>query len=236
MSREQQVRDAIDRFTARVRQETDTHLQVLAAELLSIAEGDGTTGRVPVERAAIEVARAVARGGSHARHELISRVITSVRRLDDATTLRGILDALADGVASETSRVAMLLVDDTALRSYRHHGYDAHGAPTDVPAGTSAVLTRVVASKQSATIAADASRSQIPAFMHVVSGRVGRVIPIVVAQQVVAVLYVEGTARQESETDEPVWTDQVEVLVRHASARLENVTSMRTVEVLTNPS
>jgi hypothetical protein len=33
-----------------------------------------------------------------------------------------------------------------------------------------------------------------------------------------------------------VWAQHVEVLVRHASARLETVTSLRTVEVLAGPS
>ena len=75
MSSEQQIRDAVDRFLAQVRQDTDARLQALAAELLQAAREDEATGVVPVERAAIEVARAVGRGGVHARHDLISRVI-----------------------------------------------------------------------------------------------------------------------------------------------------------------
>jgi GAF domain-containing protein len=193
---------------------------------------------VTVERAAVDVARAVARGGAHARHDLISRVIGAVRRLDDASTLRGILDALADGVASETARVAMLLVDDEALRAHRHHGYDEPSAPVDLPLDRSPLLARVVASKHVATVRAEDAKRQpdAPAFMRVPEGRTGMASPLVLAGQVVAVLYVEGAARHESDPGEPVWTDEVELLVRHASARLENVTSKRTVEVLTGPS
>lgn len=61
-------------------------------------------------------------------------------------------------------------------------------------------------------------------------------IPLVVGKQVVALVYAVGAERVAGEPGEPVWTEQVEVLVRHASARLENVTSLRTVEVLTTPS
>jgi hypothetical protein len=42
--------------------------------------------------------------------------------------------------------------------------------------------------------------------------------------------------RTGAQPGEPVWAQHVEVLVRHASARLETVTSLRTVEVLAGPS
>jgi hypothetical protein len=49
----------------------------------------------------------------------------------------------------------------------------------------------------------------------------------------VAVLYADDVGRPEEQEDAPVWTEEVDLLVRHASVRLENVTSIRTVEVLT---
>ena len=42
----------------------------------------------------------------------------AVRRLDGATTLRGILDALAEGAAAETVRVVVLLVDEDQLSGH----------------------------------------------------------------------------------------------------------------------
>jgi hypothetical protein len=233
MPSEQQIRDAVDRFLAQVRQDTDTRLETLAAELLQFAREDQANGIVPVERAAVEVARAVGRGGAHARHDLISRVIAAVRRLDEATTLRGILDA-----AAETVRSAVLLVDGEWLRSYRHYGYDRGSAPEDLRADASPLLAGVIETKQPAPLeppSARAERSRSP-FLRVLPGRVGLAMPLLLDQQVVAIVYGEGAARQPHEPGEPVWTEQVEVLVRHASARLVNVTSLRTVEVLSNPS
>ncbi len=238
MSRELEVREAVDRFLARVRQQTDAHLESLAAELLQIVNGDVRAGRADLERAAVEVARAVARGGSHARHDLMSRVNEAVRRLDDAQTLLGILDALALGAAAEASRVAVLIVDDSGLRSWRHHGFNPGSGPVDLDLDASPTLSSAVRLKQTTPVppAGDPPDPDVPMFMRVAPGHMGLVMPLVVAQHVVALVYAEGEDRQADLVGAPVWTEQVEVLVRHAASRLENVTSQRTVEVLTNPS
>jgi hypothetical protein len=64
------------------------------------------------------------------------------------------------------------------------------------------------------------------------------IVPINVGASVVAVLYAEGPERPSAPGSQAsaasLWTEHVEVLVRHASSRLENVTSRRTVEVLTS--
>lgn len=238
MPREQQVRDAVERFITRVRQDTDARLETLASDLLDIVDANSMGGRVEVERVAVEVARSVAKGGAQARHDLIARVVTAVRRLDEATTLRGILDALAEGASTEALRVAVLLVDAERLCSYRHHGFGPETAPADMAIDVSPLLTNVITFRQAATVPSAGLRldPQTPPFMRVAAGRMGLAIPVVVARQVVAVVYAEGPERQPGEPGEPVWTEQVEVLVRHTSARLENVTSLRTVEVLSNPS
>ena len=64
----------------------------------------------------------------------------------------------------------------------------------------------------------------------------GLVVPLVVGGNVVVLLYADGLERRAEIEEAPVWTEQVEVLVRHAALRLENVTSLRTVEVLTRPA
>jgi hypothetical protein len=238
MSREQQVRDAVERFLSQVRQDMDTHLETLSTELLQIVRGDMRTSRTDLERAAIEVARAVAQGGSHARHDLISRVVVAIRRLDDAVTLRGVLDALVDGASAEASRVAVLLVDREVFRAFRHHGFQAGSAPIDLPHAASPILQSALTLRQTTAVhpVAERDAAAVPAFMRVAPAFVGLVTPVVVGQAVVALVYAEGAANQTNEPGAPVWSEQVEVLVRHASSRLESVTSQRTVEVLTHPS
>jgi hypothetical protein len=70
--------------------------------------------------------------------------------------------------------------------------------------------------------------------MRVGPADLGLVTPVVVGQAVVALVYAEGPANAGHEPGAPVWREQVEVLVRHASSRLESLTSQRTVEVLTH--
>src|SRR5688572_12521917 len=180
MSREQRVREAVDRFVARVRQDTDARLEELATELLQVIQGDARTSRVDVERAAIEVARAVARGGGQARHLLMDRVVNAIRKLDDAATLRGVLEALAEGAASEASRVAVLMLDADILRPYRHHGYGPGLAPVDMKADASPLLASAIALRQTTPVLATGDRpdARMPAFMRVVTGQLGLILPL----------------------------------------------------------
>jgi hypothetical protein len=233
MSREQHIREAVDRFIARQRQATDAHLEALAAELLHLVQGDMRTSRADVDRAAVEVARAVATGGSHARHDLMSRMANAVRRLDDATSLRGVLDALADGASAEASRVAVMLVDGETLRSYRQYGFAPGVASSNLPVSASPLLAVAVKLRQVTPVpAAERPDPTVPAFMRLAPGQVGLILPVVLQRESVALVYADGADREHDQTAAPVWTEQVEVLVRHASSRLENVTSGRTVEVL----
>lgn len=238
MSREEDVRDAVERFVSRVREDLDAHLEALSVDLLTIVRGDMRTTRVDLDRAAVDVARAVSQGGLHARHDVISRVVVAMRRLDDASTLRGILDALADGAISEASRVAVLLVDGDMLRSYRHQGFGPGLAPVDLPIDASPALIGAARLRQASVIPGThlPRDPALPVFLHVAVGQRGLITPLVVDQAVVAVVYAEGPDHTAGDGDEPVWRDHVEVLVRHASARLESVTSLRTVEVLNKKS
>jgi hypothetical protein len=237
MSREQQVREAIDRLVAGVRRDVDGRLETLAADLLHIVRQDAQASRVDLERTAIDVARTVALGGSQARQDLMSRVAMAVRRLDESSTLRSILGVLADGAATEAARVAVLLVDGDELRAYRQHGFDPGAGPVDLPRQAAPVLAAVVNLRQSTPVPPSAAADPAtPAFMRVPVGQLGLILPVVVGRAVAAIVYVQGPDDRSRLTGPPVWTEQVEVLVRHAAARLEAVTSQRTVEVLTHSS
>lgn len=235
MSKEK-VREAVDRFLARIRQQMDAQMEVLAADLMQIARSD--IKGADVERTAQEVAQAVAKGGSQARHALIARVIETIRRLDDATTLRGVLDALHDGACAEAARVAVFVVANETLRGYRNHGFAPGMGPVDLLVSASPLLASAVNLRQATVVPSIVDRvdPMIPTFMRVAPGHIGRIVPVTLEKHVVALLYADGPDRQADEPGAPVWTELVEVLVRHASARLENVTSQRAVEVLPNPS
>ena len=157
----------------------------------------------------------------------LAQILTAVRRLDEEKTLRGILDALVDAAASAGLRVAVLLVDRSELRMYRHHGFAPADVGRDVAINSSVALSQALVTCRRIAVAGDRTSGSTPPFLRPAPGRHGLILPLVVDQSAVALVFVDGPA------DTINWGDVVEVLVRHGSARLETVTSQRTVEALT---
>jgi len=164
----------------------------------------------------------------------MERLLGSVRRIDDSDSLNAILGALARGAAAETSRVAILLVDGYMFRTWGHFGFAEGTGPTEMPIGASGTLAAAVALRQTSFVPPiiDGREGDLPKFMRVPAGHTGLVVPLTVGGEVVAVLYADDMTRSLEHEDAPLWTEELELLARHASIRLENVTSARTVEVL----
>ena len=168
-----------------------------------------------------------------ARLDTLERLLGAVRRLDEANSLTAILDALAKGAAEETSRVAILLVDGDVLKPWSAHGFARGHAPTVTPIGTAGVLTATVALKQTSYVKPMIARDlTTPTFMQVPVGHTGLIVPLVVGGEVVAVLYADDVGQKEEHVDSPIWTEEIDLLVRHAALRLENLTSVRTTQAL----
>jgi hypothetical protein len=166
------------------------------------------------------------------RIDTVSRLLASVRRIDEAGSLTAIFEALARGVAAETSRVAILLIDGDTLRCWGHFGFAPGQSPIDTTIGDAGALAATIALKQASFVqpTVDNRDQSGPAFMRVPAGHTGLVVPLTVGDEVVAVLYADDVGRREEHEDAPVWTEEVQLLARQASVRLEVVTSARTVE------
>jgi len=231
------VKDAVERFLARVRHNIDVHLETLGTDLVRALEEEG--GKVSVDRLSDLAKSASTVQAQEGKLDVLAKLVGSMRMQDEATTLRGIIEALARGASGEAARVAVLLVDGETLRSFVDFGYSAGARPADVPLDSFPALARSVADRQKLALTPAGGRlPDVPAFMHAMSGNTGLIVPINVGAAVVAVLYAEGPERPAGPgahaSAASLWTEHVEVLVRHASSRLENVTSRRTVEVLTS--
>jgi hypothetical protein len=236
MSARPKVRDAIDRFVARVRHNIDVHLEALAADLVKALEADGLSA-ADAQRMAGDIARAAGKGEPSApqsRGDGLAKLLGAMRLLDESISLRAILDALARGAGSEASAVAVLLLDGDTLRAFSQFGFSGQRRPADLPSDSFAVLGRVVVERQRLVVPGGEANQKLdlPAFMRPAAGQTAVLIPLQVAGKVVAVVFAEGADRLTSEAG-AIWAEHVEVLVRHASSRLENITSRRTVEVLT---
>jgi hypothetical protein len=226
------VKDAVERFLARIRHNIDVHLETLGTDLIRTLEEDG--GKVSIDRLSDLARSASTVQSQEGKLDLLAKLVGAMRLQDEATSLRGIIEALARGASGEAHRVAVLLVDGDTLRSFSQFGYAGGAHPADVPLDSFPALTRMVADKQKLLLSPGSRVPEVPAFMRAMSGNSGIVVPLIVAGSAVAVLYAEGPERQAGQSSGSLWTEHVEILVRHASSRLENVTSRRTVEVLSS--
>lgn len=196
-----------------------------AAEAVSAAKGANAANAT--------AAASPESGIREARIDTLERLLGAVRRIDEATTLTAILDTLAKGASEETSRVAIMLVDGDMLKPWSTHGFGPGNPPAEIPIGTSGILTATVALKQTSFVKPMIARDlTTPAFMQVPVGHTGLVVPLIVGGDVVAVLYADDIGRKEEQVDSPIWTEEIDLLVRHAALRLENLTSIRTAEAL----
>ena len=231
------VKEAVERFVARVRHNIDVHLDTLTADLVKALQEEG--GQVSVERLADLARAAGATQAQESRVDVMAKLVGAMRLQDEATSLKAILDALARGAGGEAERVTVLLLDGDTLRPFGEMGYVAGSRPTDVAIHSFPILARSVSDRQRVALPAQAGGRgpELPAFMHPAPGHAGLIFPLVVAGVAVALLYAEGLDKQPSQPGSggAIWTEHAEILVRHASSRLENITSRRTVEVLTNP-
>jgi hypothetical protein len=215
-----------------VRHNLDVHLEILVSDLTRAAQDDIAT-RVAAAEKDGTLAPPAASPNAAARIDLLAALVGAMRLLDEAETLRSILDALARGVSAEASRTAVMLVDGDTVRRFADFGYAVGPRPADVPVDSFSALARAVNEKQRIALSSAAASfsGDVPAFLRPATGHSGLVIPVVVGGNVVSLVYAEGPDRMTS-PGASVWIEAIELLVRHAASRLENVTSRRTVEVL----
>lgn len=244
----------------RIREAVAVHVESLTADLVRVVTAQEDERRQEVDRLVAdaratgehdarlryeqdalrwkETAAAQPMGATYSlrqiRVETLERLLGAVRRIDEADSLTGILGALIHGAAAETSRVAILLVDGYMFRTWNHQGFEEGTSPTEMPIGGSGTLAAAVALRQSSFVPPmiEGRESAVPPFMRVPAGHTGLVVPLAIGGEVVAVLYADDMFRSVEQEDAPLWTEEVELLARHAALRLENVTSVRTVEVL----
>ena len=247
MTIEDRIREAVDAYLTKVRTDLDAHAQSLTAEIVRLVAAEHDEWRAERDRSVAEAhadgvrqaaqlveAPAPAHGSRQDRVATLERLMGAVRAIDESGSLTGILSALVKGAAAETSRVAILLVDGYMLRTWEHAGFEEGAGPTEMPVGSAGTLAAAVALKQTSfvpTVIED-SESRVPRFMRVPAGHTGLVVPLTVGGDVVALLYADDVARAVEQEEAPPWTEEVQLLARHAALRLENLTSVRTVEVL----
>jgi hypothetical protein len=143
----------------------------------------------------------------------LDRLLAGVRRIDTASALSDVLNALADAVAGEAPRTAVLVAAAEGFRTYRISGFKETGTR---------VLTRAEASSLVRGLPVD----PLP------PDHVGFSVPIEVGNQTVALVYADDCTGEE-EAVPASWPEAVEILARHAALRLSMLTALKTVRSMT---
>jgi len=155
LTREMEQRLSTERQQLQAATIAATQAAAEAARAVSAAHAAGAVSAANaanVATAAAHRSSSPQTGAREARIDTLERLLGAVRKIDEATTLTAILDTLAKGASEETSRVAIMLVDGDVLKAWSAHGFAAGHGPTEIPIGTSGVLTATVALKQTSFV------------------------------------------------------------------------------------
>jgi hypothetical protein len=172
--------------------------------------------------------RTAAEQGSLAAME---RLLDAFRRLDHATTLTALIDALAEAAGGETTRSAVFVVRGRDVRGWRVAGIS--DAPADVrtvnvsldAAGPIGVCVRSKA-RVDITPATFAEAGEL-AFLAAPEAAAGLAMPVTLGGETAAVIYGDdGGAGGPAG-----WRETIEILARHASRCLEAQTAIRAAKL-----
>ena len=194
----------------------DREEQIRAA---AMAEAFETAQRDQADAAVVQVTE------REGRLEAVERLVASVRRLDAASSLRETLEVLVQSASLETPRVAVLLIEGTTVRTFAQRGFT--DVPDAGPLAQGGVVEACARLGQPASTA-DPAGLKAPGFATLAPDRAGFAAPLRVGQRTVAVLYADdaGTGAPEAPA---AWPEALELLARHASVHLENLTAVRAV-------
>jgi hypothetical protein len=216
-TREHVAREAAG-LVARAREE--------AAQAHAALQADRESRRALDEETA--ALRASAEQGSLAAME---RLLDAFRRLDQATTLTALIDALAEAAAGETTRSAVFVVRGREVRGWRVAGFS--DAPADVrlvsvPLDGAGAIGVCVRSKARVEITpATFAGSGDLGFIAGVDAAAGLAMPVTLGGETAAVIYGDDAG-----TGGPAgWRETIEILARHASRCLEAQTAIRAAKL-----
>ena len=216
-----EIEAAMQSRVAAARAEAERGFEARAAEIRTSALNEA---RIAAEhqRADAVTAQVSEREG---RLEAVERLLASVRRLDAASSLRETLEVLVQSASLETPRVAVLLIEAASVRAFAQRGFAA--MPDAGPLASGGVVEACVRQGQPA-FTGDSAGLKAPGFAALAGDRAGFAAPLRVGNRTVAVLYADNAG--EGQQDAPAaWPEALELLSRHASMHLENLTAMRQV-------
>ena len=246
MAGSQSIDDVVQVVVPRLQDAVASEIRNLAQELAARAdevraeaEAEHEASLVRArERALSERAAAISTAEAEAREQaalgVASRLLDAVRRLDEQATLSGVLDALADLAAAEAGRAAVFVAADAGLQIWRVVGLDAPaGRDKPVLTATEAgIVGRAIGERRSVPVDPDAGEDandgddRAPAFALLPADRAGVAVPVLIGGEALVAVYADEGSKGTG-SDSARWVPVIEILARHAGARLEAVAAER---------
>lgn len=249
MEFDERLQRAFDALADDLHQEIAARLVALRADVsasvrddrqAAVAEAD-REARAGVEREVSQrVSDAVTRASTEAQADLseaqkasTDRLLEAVRTIDEGKSLSDILDVLIAAASTEAGRAALFLPHGQTLKSWRLIGFDppaGTGSTIELPFAEGDMIAEAAGSARLVRLDSSSPRTIRPAaFANLPDQSQALAVPLVMSEQVFAVLYVDEGGRQS-----PArlgWPGTIEVLARHAARALEAVTATRLAQV-----
>ena len=215
------VRAELEQALAADRQAVEAERRALDAERLRLQQEAAAESK-----AALTDARAVERQSQLAA---VERLLAAIGSIDAAGSLSDALAALVKAAAAEAPRAALFLVNGTELQGWKAEGFTGAAAISHrVPAGDAGLLGQVLRTGEALT-ASDAVERRTPEFAALSVDRAAIAVPVTVGGVTVAVLYADDGVPGDRQVP-AAWPETVQILGRHASARVGYLTAVRTAQ------
>ena len=165
--------------------------------------------------------------------EVLERVVDGVRRLDQASSLTDVLNALAEVAGSEAQRAGVVIVEGERIRGWRFVGFEPALPPAgevEVALGDAGIVGEAAQSAAARAVVAGAepgAGATVPAFMTLPSGANAVAVPVMVGGDVSAIVYGDDGGGEPAAG----WRESIEILARHAGHCLEGLTAARLVQL-----
>ncbi len=214
---------ALDAALAAAREESDRELAQRVEEVKADAE------RTLAELAALEESLAAV----PKPEEVLGRVVDGVRRLDRASSLTDVLNALAEVAGGEAQRAGVVIVEGERIRGWRFVGFEpmlASARQIDLALADAGIVGEAASSAAARSVEAGAEAAAsgaVPAFMTLPSGANAVAVPVMVGGDVSAIVYGDDGGGEPPAG----WRESIEILARHAGHCLEGLTATRVAQL-----
>ncbi|MCY4507381.1 MAG: hypothetical protein OXG35_10525, partial [Acidobacteria bacterium] len=212
----------------------ETALTAARDEAERVLAERGDEGRAGAERTLTALAELEATvAAAPEPREVLGRVVDGVRRLDQASSLTDVLNALAEVAGTEAQRAGVVIVEGDRIRGWRFVGFEPALAPAGqvelalVDAGIVGEAARSAASRSVVAGAEPETGGSVPAFMTLPSGANAVAVPVMVGGDVSAIVYGDDGGGEPPAG----WRESLEILARHAGHCLEGLTAARMVQL-----